>query len=498
MLYKTSRNNAVFYQLLFFTTFLGIITYGFALTNYTLSIDNEIPIFPDFALNMGRWGQNLIRYHVFGGHLQYFTQFLGILFFSLAAVFITNLFKFKKSTAFIFCSLFITFPQVSYQLIFNMMADVAGFGFLLSVLSVVLFVKKTHGVFRKKDILYLFLIALIIAFVLSIYQALIFVPFTIYILYFFQQTFENNFEIKRGLQRLTLFSVFLVFGIILYYLSVKILCPPVEKDQYLSSFWSGNHSNIFINFYIVLKDNLLGKAYYGEALFIIVPILVFLLTIKFFFAKKLFICRFLILIYLLISPFLISFLITNGYHPPRLYVSSNLIFSYLIVFSLNYFKIKWNVFNNGLALGLVLTNIFLVTNLFQSNNKIFKHDKRIAEKIDNLIQCKYPTFCLSEKNIYFYGYFPYEYHQKFRLQNSEIFGGSIFNWDNGNNYRIINFFREADIAEYKLLDNKEKYYSIKDSIEKMPVWPNQESIKMINDVVVVKLGQNKGQPLPCE
>ena len=134
----------------------------------------------------------------------------------------------------------------------------------------------------------------------------------------------------------------------------------------------------------------------------------------------------------------------------------------------------------------------------QSNNKIFKHDKRIAEKIDNLIQYKYPTFCLSEKNIYFYGYFPYEYHQKFRLQNSEIFGGSIFNWDNGNNYRIINFFKEADIAEYKMLDNKEKFNLIKDSIEKMPTWPNQESIKKINDVVIVKLGNEKGQPLPCE
>ena len=62
-----------------------------------MSIDNEIPIFPDFALNMGRWGQNLIKYHLFGGHLQYYTPLLGVLFFSLSAVILTFLFEFNKN-----------------------------------------------------------------------------------------------------------------------------------------------------------------------------------------------------------------------------------------------------------------------------------------------------------------------------------------------------------------------------------------------------------------
>lgn len=498
MFYKTIKNNAVFYQLLFFTVFLGIVTYGFPLTNYTLSIDNEIPIFPDFALNMGRWGQNLIKYHLFGGHLQYYTPLLGILFFSLSAVILTFLFEFNKKSAYVFCALFISFPQLSYQLIFNMMADVAGFGFFLSVLSVFLFVKKINYAFRKKEVFFLILISLIIAFVLSIYHALIFIPTTVYVLCFFQQTFKNNFESKKELKKLIVFAITLIIGLVFYYISVKLFCPPVEKDQYLSSFWSGDYGSAIVNFFNILKDNLLGKAYYGEILFVLVPILISLLTLKFLWTKKFFLYRFLILIYLLISPFIISFFISNGYHPPRLYVSSGLIFSFIIVFSINYFKIKTNFIKAMLPCFFVLSNMFFVTKLFSSVNKIYEHDKRIAENIDNLIQYKYPTFCLSEKNIYFYGYFPYEYHQKFRLQNSEIFGGSIFNWDNGNNYRIINFFREADIAEYKILDNKEKFNAIKDSIEKMPVWPNQESIKKINDVVIVKLGNEKGQPLSCE
>ena len=60
----------------------------------------------------------------------------------------------------------------------------------------------------------------------------------------------------------------------------------------------------------------------------------------------------------------------------------------------------------------VFTNIYFVTNLFYSANKIYKHDKKIAEKIDAIIQNKYPNFFTTEKFIYFYGYFPYEYHEK--------------------------------------------------------------------------------------
>ena len=85
---------------------------------------------------------------------------------------------------------------------------------------------------------------------------------------------------------------------------------------------------------------------------------------------------------------------------------------------------------------------------------------------------------------------PYEHHQNFRIDKSEVFGGSLFNWDNGSNYRIINLFKYQDIANYKMIDNKEIYLRIKDSIGSMPIWPKKESVKMINNVVVVKLGNN--------
>ncbi len=55
----------------------------------------------------------------------------------------------------------------------------------------------------------------------------------------------------------------------------------------------------------------------------------------------------------------------------------------------------------------------------------------------------------------------------------------------------------ADIAEYSMI-TKDKFDLVKDSITKMPVWPNPESVKMINNTVIIKLGNNKGMPLYFE
>ena len=52
-------------------------------------------------------------------------------------------------------------------------------------------------------------------------------------------------------------------------------------------------------------------------------------------------------------------------------------------------------------------------------------------------------------------------------------------------------------SPYKMVeeDMKDKYFGIKDAITKMPSWPDRGSIKMINEIVVVKLGSIKGAPL---
>jgi hypothetical protein len=493
---KDFENNFKMYS---YTFILAVLTYGFALSNYTLSVDNEIPILADFGMDLGRWGQNLIVFHLFKGHLPYFSLLLSLFFFSLAAVRMSKLFRFESVSAYLFCGLFVTFPQIAYQVVFGMMSGIAGLGILLSVLAIELFtVGLNSKVFTRKIVL-LSSGVLISVFTISLYQAFFMVLATLCVILFLQNTFEASFNLKAAIKRLLYMAGLLVVSFVFYYFSVKIICPPMENSSYLSSFVSGDSNNHFFEFLSIWYKNLIGGFYYGERFFAVAGLLSLIVFVRFFMNKKLALVRFLSLFLILLLPFLMSFAITNGYHPPRLYVASNLVFAFVIVFALDYFKINLHIISKTAVVMIVVINVYFITNLFHTANKIYTNDKRTAEKIDNIIQTKYPDFFTTEKNIYFYGYFPYEYHQKFRIEGSEVFGGSIFNWANSaDNYRLVNFFKETDIAEYKMIDTKEKLDLVKDSIANMPIWPNHESIRMFNGIVVVKLGQEKGAKLYFE
>lgn len=493
---KDFENNFKLYS---FTFILSVLAYGFALSNYTLSVDNEIPILADFGMDLGRWGQNLIVFHLFKGHLPYFSLLLSLFFFSIAAVRMSKLFRFEIVPAYLFCGLFITFPQIAYQVVFGMMSVIAGLGVFLSVLAIELFTEGLNSKAITRKIVLLSSGVLICVFTISLYQAFLMVLVTLCVILFLQSTFEDSFNLKAGMKRLLFKGGLLIISFVFYYLSVKIICPPMENSSYLSSFVSGDSNNHFFEFLSIWYKNLIGSFYYGERFFAAASLLSLIVFVRFFVNKRLAVVRFLSLFLILLLPYVMSFAITNGYHPPRLYVTSGLVFAFVIVFSLNYLKINENSSTKTAVVLITLINIYFITNLFHTANRIYTNDKRTAEKIDNIIQTKYPDFYTTEKNIYFYGYFPYEYHQKFRIENSEVFGGSIFNWANSaDNYRLVNFFKETDIAEYKMIDTKEELDLVKDSIAKMPSWPNHESIRMFNGIVVVKLGQEKGAKLYFE
>jgi hypothetical protein len=95
------------YVIFSITLVVALITYGFSLINHSLTIDNEMQIFPDFAMELGRWGQNLVVYHILNGHTPFFTTILSLILYSVSALKIANLFEFENYSKIIFCLLFI-------------------------------------------------------------------------------------------------------------------------------------------------------------------------------------------------------------------------------------------------------------------------------------------------------------------------------------------------------------------------------------------------------
>ncbi len=482
-------------KLLLFSFFVCLITYGFALTNFSLTIDSETPIPPDYLLSLGRWGINLFRCHLLHNHIPYFTLLLSLAFLSLASIELVKLFRLEGVLKYVFCALFLTFPQMAYQLVFTLQADAVAFGYLLAILSVRFFIKSTDGIFSLKSIVYFVLASVLFMGANAMYQALMLVPVICYLMWFFQNTYNDNFNLKLELQKMFLFGGMVILGLVLYYVSVKVLCPPVEQG-YLSSYLSGSSEDQLLKSYEILRKNLTGNMYYGDKLYIIITLISLVLIGQFVYQKVNMVYRIGVLLLLLVIPFSLSFLITNGYHPPRLYGTSGIVFAFVIVHFIRNFK------ENKIILvfcGVVcLINIYFITQLFISNNRIFNHDKDLARKIDFTIRATYPQFDENNNYVYFHGGLPFSHHDRMRLPESEVFGGSLFCWDNGSNYRIKNFFTWNDIAYYKLIDDKGVLTAIQDSIAPMPVWPHLGSVKMINNVVVVKLNTEKGEKLWIE
>lgn len=485
-------------KLFSFSFVLCLITYGFALSNFTITIDNEMPILPDFGMEFGRWGQNFIRYHIFKGTLPYFTLLFSLFIFTIAAIRFARLFRFTGISAYAFCALFLTFPQISYQVVFSIMADVAAIGILLSLFCVELFIAGTQQISRVRKFYFFTLSALLLMFTLSIYQAFILVPIVIYLIRLLQNTFLDGFNLRTELLKVLSFGAVMFTGTVLYAISVKLICAPIENGSYLMSFMAGNSDNQFFNFLTIWRKNLFGTFYYGERTFIIAFLASIVLLFIFLINRKLFFLRVIILIGLLLLPFIMSALITNGYHPPRLYLTTNLVFAFLIVYAIDHIQLQNHQIVRAGIVSILVLNIYYITNLFNAAHRIYKHDRQMAENIDDVIRSKYPDFHTTDKTVYFYGHLPYDYHNKFRLENSEIFSGTFYTWDNGSNYRIINFFREADVADYKMIETHEQLNLVKDSAATMPVWPDPKSIKKVNDIIIIKLSREKGAPLHFE
>lgn len=486
------RQNTEYAQLWFFAFVTSLLAYGFSLIDNSLTIDSEAPIYSEFSMSLGRWGANLIRFHLFHGHLPYFTLLLGLVFFALTAVELSRIFTFNGLRAFLFCALFVTIPQMSYQFAFTMQADYIPFGLYLAALAFRLYQKSVAADRPAQSSLYLAGASLLLMFVTSIYQALPFLVLICFIGLFFQNASKDGFNLRLELRRTLVFAGFLLAGGLLYYISVRLICPMVESGH-LTTYTSGDGSNRLSAFLELWGKNLIGGAYYGEQLFGLTTIAAIVLMVTMLINKRFWAA--VALVFLLLVPFFISFFITNGYHPPRIYIATGIVFAFLLVTLLPERREKAITIFTGIV---CLTNMYFITKLFFSNHQVFTHDKTLAHRIDDQIYNKYPEFNPKSDYVYFFGCLPYEEHGQYRLHNSEIFGGSFFNWDNGSNYRIHNFLRYTDIADYRMVDNKGAFLKIQDSISPMPTWPDRESIKKFGNIVVVKLGPVKGMPLPVE
>ena len=125
--------------------------------------------------------------------------------------------------------------------------------------------------------------------------------------------------------------------------------------------------------------------------------------------------------------------------------------------------------------------------LFYSDYMIRESEKMVATRIISTIYNKYPDFDQSKVPVYFYG--KYQPINNWEIKRADVFGGTFFAWDNGNNSRIINYFKINNIASFHEPSFNTKM-SLSNHIKLLPTWPNPNSIKKIDNVIVIKLSND--------
>ncbi len=115
----------------------SMIVYGFELTHFTLSIDEEFNDNILHTISMGRWGHALLKTLILPEpFVPFFTTLISLIALSLSSAVIVKSLKLDFKTALFFSILYIALPQFAYQLQFTNQSDTLAISILTSSLVV--------------------------------------------------------------------------------------------------------------------------------------------------------------------------------------------------------------------------------------------------------------------------------------------------------------------------------------------------------------------------
>ncbi len=193
---------------------VGLLAHLYKITSWLPNWDSLV--FRYDAQNMiglGRWflpvAASLSSFY----DLPFLNGIITILFHALGAVCILKILRVsKKMTAFLVGALIVSFPTVTSVLMYNYVADAYSIAFFLSSLAALLMTgeKKNH-----------ILSAVIIAFSTGIYQAYITVTIMLVILNLIDETIYNNASLLKVLKKGLNMLLTGILGLALYYLILK-------------------------------------------------------------------------------------------------------------------------------------------------------------------------------------------------------------------------------------------------------------------------------------
>ncbi len=458
-----------------------VIVYGYELTHFTMSVDEEFYDNYEQTVALGRWGHALIRKFILPEpYAPFFTTLLSIFFLALSVVVASKTLRLQTKESVVLALFFVAMPQFAYQMQFSNQSDTVSLGILCSCLATFFFICKPlkKSIFNHTCAFFL----LVLSF--SIYQSIVIIPLAL-IIASFLISFER-IEVSHILKRISLLLFLIILSFIAYELISKLF--PKSSDAGFNSYYSSQIRWISQGIYKCLDDVYIsvksffdGKSPYALNYYMLALLsLPCILFSKVFRQKSL---RIILALALLFLPFSFN-LALGGYQPARVLVAMSFSFSLLaLVVFRSFDKTKVMV---GLGLILVLCSSANVSRMFYSDYMSQQADIALANKIMNDIHLLYPSYVDGVTPVYFFGGL-YRKDAWF-IDNAETFGVSFFTWGGGDNKRIRNFMAVNSIAKIKTESDINAIRSIFLEMKDAPSYPSVSAIKMVDGVMAVKLG----------
>lgn len=173
-----------------FVTYLFV--YGFELTHFSLSIDEEFDNNIAHTIAIGRWGHALLKATIYPEpFIPFYTEILTFILLAASCVVIVKTFALKFKQALFFAVLYASSAQFAYQLQFLNQCDTVATAILISAVAVYLIVKN-DSFFCS-----LCLPALLLGYAVAIYQSIIFFSYSLLLAYLMLDTVRGASDSKH-------------------------------------------------------------------------------------------------------------------------------------------------------------------------------------------------------------------------------------------------------------------------------------------------------------
>ncbi|MEK4286294.1 MULTISPECIES: glucosyltransferase domain-containing protein [Paenibacillus] len=507
--YSYIKSNKLFCVVIFF---VALFAYGFPLTHFTLSIDEENALFRiGDAITVwsmqGRFGISILKTLFFSGQTNSITStFLSVSALSLTSLIwayaLSSLDADKNKMKFDFggltvAVLFLSFPAHSENIGFSIMSFELGIGWVFISIATLLVAKWA---ILRKDNCYIAVGILLLILAISIYQA--YLP--VFICGVILLTLINlislskvntNVIFKEYLIVILKYILVTVISLIVYKIIDTVISLYIPRSNYVEGFfvWGKENPSIIIRGLINnFKGLIMGDVIYGSN--IILPSMIVCFLLLFLFIYKALIrtevrrTAWLIVILFLsfvVSPFLMSVLLGSA-----MPIRANFVLALFI--SASWYLLYKIIDIKKLKIVFIVCTIIAVFYQSQSMAQLFYSDYNRYEedvKIANQISYRIMDLDLGETPPYPVVYLgKHEQKKRANVIKQEVLGFSFFEWDGGNNNRIGKFMSSLGY-EYKIPTEIEREKATK-LAESMPVWPYKGSVALVDDLIIVNLSDN--------